>query len=167
MALVQAASGGVARRQEKLGGKKDAVDELHLSAQGAREAYANFREIARASFPDPGDRIALGLTGDVPEDFQRFVTAAHTSYTNAGKPAFAAKMKKRNYPPDRLATLLQNLENFTHDKSKKDEAAGEAIDSTEERNDAYDALRAYLKELKGVARGALRGKPGLRAKLEL
>jgi hypothetical protein len=29
------------------------------------------------------------------------------------------------------------------------------------------ALRAYTKELKGVAHGTLRGKPGVRAKLEL
>jgi hypothetical protein len=69
--------------------------------------------------------------------------------------------------PARLTTLLANLDSFTEDKSKKDEAAGEAIDSTGERNTAYVALRAYMKELKGVARGALRGKPGLRAKLEL
>jgi hypothetical protein len=167
LTLVKNASGSVAKRQEKLGGKKDAVDELHLGAEGAREAYARFREIARASFPDQADRLALGLTGDVPEDFQRFVTAAHTSYTNAGKGAYADKMKRRNYAPDRLKTLLENLDGFTGDKSKKDEAAGEAIGSTEERNSAYVALRAYMKELKGVARGALRGKPGLRAKLEL
>jgi hypothetical protein len=167
MTLVKAASSGVATRQEKLGDKKDAVDELHLSAQGARDAYAAFREIARAAFPAQGDRVALGLTGDVPEDFQRFVTAAHTSYTNAGKPAYTAKMTKRNYAPARLTTLLANLDSFTGDKSKKDEAAGEAMESTEERNTAYVALRAYMKELKGVARGALRGKPGLLAKLEL
>jgi hypothetical protein len=41
------------------------------------------------------------------------------------------------------------------------------MDSTEERNKAYVALRAYMKELKGIARGALRDKPGLLAKLEL
>jgi len=156
--LVATASGGVAKPQEKLGGRKGAVDELHLSANGARDAYAAFREIARAALPDQADRVALGLTGDVPEDFQRFVTAAHTSYTNAGKPAYTVKTK-RNYAPARLTTLLANLESFTDDKSKKDEAAGEALDSTGERNDAYVALRAYMKELKGVARGALRGNP--------
>lgn len=167
MALVEAASGGVAKRQEKLGGQRGAVGDLNLSAEGARDAYAAFREIARAAFPDQADRIALGLTGDVPEDFQRFVTAAHTSYTNASKPAYTDKMTKRNYASARLTTLLENLDGFTQDRSKKDEAAGQAIDSTEERNTAYVALRAYMKELKGVARGALRGKPGLRAKLDL
>jgi hypothetical protein len=65
-----------------------------------------------------------------------------------------------------VTTLLENLASFTEDKSKKGEVTGEAIDSTEERDTAYVALRAYMKELKGVARVALRGKPGLRAKLE-
>jgi hypothetical protein len=167
MELVKAASGGVAKRQEKLGGKKGAMDDLNLSADGARETYAAFREIARAAFPDQADRVALGLTGDVPEDFQRFITAAHTSYTNASKPAYTVKMTRRGYAPSRLATLLENLDSFAEDQSKKVGAAGEAMDSTEERNTAYAALRAYMKELKGVARGALRGKPGLRAKLEL
>jgi hypothetical protein len=46
-------------------------------------------------------------------------------------------------------------------------ATDAAIELTEERNSAHVALRANMKELKGVARGALRGKPGLRAKLEL
>jgi hypothetical protein len=76
-------------------------------------------------------------------------------------------MTKRNYAAARLATLLENLNSFTGDKSKKDEAVGEAMESTGERNDACVALRAYMKELKGVAHGALRGKRGLLAKLEL
>lgn len=165
--LVTAASGGVAKRQQKIGGKKEKVDELHLTASGARDAYAAFREIARSSFPAQGDRAALGLTGDVPDDFQRFVTAAHTSYTNAGLAAYTAKMTKRNYAPARLATLLANLDSFTEDKSKRDVAAGEAVASTAERDAAYVQLRAYMKELRGVARGALRGNHGALAKLEL
>lgn len=55
-------------------------------------------------------RAALGFTGDVPRVSERFVTAAHTSYTNAGKPACTAKMTKRNYGPARVTTLLQNLD---------------------------------------------------------
>ena len=165
--LVAAAGGEVAKRQAKLGQAEDAVDELHLGADGARDTYAQFREIARAAFPAQGDRVALGLTGDVPEDFQRFVTLAHTSYTNASLAAYTAKMTKRNYAPARLTTLLANLASFTEDKSKKNQAAGDAMESTKDRNDAYIALRAYMKELKGIARGALRGNKGALSKLGL
>ena len=47
------------------------------------------------------------------------------------------------------------------------QAKGEAIGATEARDKAYAKLRAFMRELKGVARGALRGKRGLLAKLEL
>jgi hypothetical protein len=52
-------------------------------------------------------------------------------------------------------------------KPKQTQPKNEATESTGERNSAYVALRAYMKELKGVACVALRGKPGLLAKLEL
>ena len=49
----------------------------------------------------------------------------------------------------------------------QDEALGDAIDDPAQRDAAYDALKTFMKELKGTARGALRAKPGLLAKLEL
>lgn len=49
----------------------------------------------------------------------------------------------------------------------KEEAKGEAIGATEARDKAYADLRDFMKELKGVARGVLRGQRGLLAKLEL
>lgn len=60
----------------------------------------------------------------------------------AGKSPTAAKMTRRNYAPARLTTLLGNLDSFTEDKLKKDEPAGQAMESPEERNTAYVALRA-------------------------
>lgn len=114
-----------------------------------------------------GDRVPFGLTGDVPEDFQLFVGLTHTSHTNAGVAPYTAKMTKRNYAPARLATLLANLESFTEDKSHRDEASGDAVQATKDRNDAYVLLRVYMKEIKGVARGALRGKAGALSKLKL
>lgn len=93
-----AAGAGLDLRQEKLGGRENAQDELNLSADAARDTYAAFRAIARAAFPSQDDRVGLALTGDVPEDFQRFVTLAPTSYTNAGKAPYTAKITTRGYP---------------------------------------------------------------------
>ncbi len=42
-----------------------------------------------------------------------------------------------------------------------------ASEDPAERAAAYEALKTFMKELKGTARGALRGKPGLLAKLEM
>ena len=80
------------------------------------------------------------------------------------KEAVHVHIRKR---PARLTTLLANLASFTEGKSDKEETEGEAIEATQARDKAYAELRALMKELKGVARGALRGKRGLLAKLEL
>ena len=59
--------------------------------------------------------MALGLTGNVPQDLQKFVTLAHTSYTNAAKAPWTTKMTKRNYREslNSLAVLLGNARDQT------------------------------------------------------
>ena len=56
---------------------------------------------------------------------------------------------------------------FANIASDHEERKGDAIVDTSQRDTTYDALRAYMKELKGVAKGALRGKHDLLAKLGL
>jgi hypothetical protein len=74
----------------------------------------------------------------------------------------------RHHPhATRLATLLDNLDDLTGTAGEQDTATGDAIEDTAERDDAYARLKDFMKELKGTARGVLRNKPGLFAKLEL
>ena len=129
--------------------------------------YAAFREIARAAFPADADRTSLSLRGDLPDDTGRFITLAETSYTAAGQDPHKTKLTKRGYPAARLTTLLAALTDLTSTGGDQDEALGDAIDDTDARDTAYNALKAYMKELKGTARGSLRGKNGLLAKLGL
>lgn len=140
---------------------------LAASIRDARNEYKRFRTIARASFPERADRLSLSITGDVPEDTHRFITAAHTSYSAAAKQPHSAKLTKRGYSPVALSALIAELGALTEAAADQDEAVGNAIGSTAERDAAYDALRKFMKELKGVAKGALRGKPALLAKLDL
>lgn len=67
-----------------IGAARTHTDLRQKAITAAREDYTDFRGIARASFPAQGDRVALGLTGDIPDDFGKFVTAAGASYA-AGK----------------------------------------------------------------------------------
>jgi hypothetical protein len=152
----------VGRSRQKLTGQA-LIDAL----KAARDDYAQFREIARACFPADAARIGLSLKGDVPADNGVFITLATSSYTAAGKDPYKAKLTKRGYPAARLATLLVNLDALTGTDSEQDQAEGESIDDTSDRNDAYKEFKAFMKELRGVARGALRGKHGLLAKLGL
>jgi hypothetical protein len=164
---VDALGGGLQKRQQGMGDKENEQDQLETSEKTVRNDYAVFREIARASFPAAADRTALALSGDVPEDMDRFLTTATTSYTNAGKAPYTEKMTKRNYAPARLTTLLGAVKQLEKDASERHQAGGEAIDNTKDRNDAYDTLRAWMKECKGVLRGALKGRHGQLAKLKL
>ena len=66
-----------------------------------------------------------------------------------------------------MATLLDNLDDLTGTGGDQDTAERDAIEDTAERDATYAALKTFMKELKGTARGALRGKPGLLAKREL
>ncbi|HEY5892135.1 MAG TPA: hypothetical protein VIT91_02795 [Chthoniobacterales bacterium] len=79
----------------------------------AREDYTDFRGIGRAAFPAQGDRVALGLTGDIPDDFGKFVTAAGTSYAAGKKAPHTAKLTLRGYPPTALDALIVVLTKLT------------------------------------------------------
>jgi hypothetical protein len=165
--LAKAARKAFEDRQAGIGGKLLSTEELHDAIVDAREDYLAFREIARGSFTAQGDRVALGLTGDVPDDFQKFITAAHTSYVAAGKDPYKTKMTKRSYDAAKLATLLGNLDALVGTGSGQDTSEGDAMDDTAARDAAYLALKEYIKELKATARGALRKQPALLAKLGL
>ena len=165
--LATAAAAAFEGRASGMGTQKLTGAALIAAIKAAREDYAAFREIARAAFPAEADRLGLSLKGEVPDDTGRFITTAGASYTAAAKAPFATKLTKRGYPAARLATLGQNLDDLTGTGGDQDEALGDAIDDTAQRDAAYDALKTFMKELKGTARGALRSKPGLLAKLEL
>lgn len=133
----------------------------------ARIDYAAFREIARAAFPKQSDRIALGLTGNVPHDLQKFITLAHTSYSSASGGLWAKKMTKRNYAAARLATLNGALTALSGSESGRNIAAGAAEENTLARDAAYADVKEWIKEAHGVARGAFRGNQGALTNLKL
>ncbi len=156
-----------AARQGGIGEKGDASDTLQADTGAARDTYASFREIARACFQGGDDRVGLGLTGNVPEDFEKFVTAAHTSYTNGRKAPYTTKLTKRGYPVARLTALLADLDTLTGTDSTRDTAEGDAKDDTTARDSAYLDLKEFMKELQGVCRGAFRKQAGVLGKLKL
>ena len=166
-ALAKAANDAFEGRATGMGNQKLTGAALAAAIKTARHDYAAFREIARAAFTADADRTGLSLKGDVPDDTGRFITLAGTSYGAAGKDPYKTKLTKRGYPAARLDTLLGNLDDLTGTGGEQDQALGDAIDDTSVRDAAYEALKDFMQELKGTARGALRGQHGLLAKLEL
>ena len=167
-ALVAALGRAYADRAAGMGEEGHAVDESQTKTAAARDTYAQFREIARANFPEPADRAALGLAGEVPEGFDAFVALAGAGYANGQKAPHAAKLTKRGYGPAVLAGMLADLDSLaTGPEAAQNQAAGDAIGDTGERDEAYAELKAFMQQFKGTIRGALRGKPHLLAKLKL
>ena len=166
-ALLQTAADAFGVRLTGVAGKTGKQDDLVTASNHAREDYAAFREIARAAFPAQADRIGLGLTGNVPQDLQKFITLAHTSYTNAKQDPWTTKMTTRNYAKARLDALNADLTALTGSESASNIAAGAAEEDTAARDTAYNALKEWIKEAHGVARGAFRKNAGALTKLNL
>ncbi len=150
--------------------------DLQPKVSEARDAFEEFRLVARAVFPAMNDRANLRVMGDVPEDLQRFINMAHTAYTTAAQEPYAPKLAKRGYAPARLRSLHEFLDalawlDAAHEAAAEAPGAGEAGAGTtspkDERDAAYNELKAFMKEIKGVARAAFRKDPDTLAKLGL
>lgn len=166
-ALVKAAGKAWGVRTVGMGEEDAAVTEADRLLQTARFDYAQFREIARSNFPEPGARTALGLTGDIAEGFDTFITQATGSYTAGLEAAYTATLARRGYSPAVLGTKIAALEALTEAETDQTEAEGAAEGDTEARDLAYTALKTYMKVFRGTVKGALKGKSGLLAKLGL
>jgi hypothetical protein len=154
-------------RQTGSGGQLSATAAEIKAVRDARSDYADFRGIARGCFTDQGARVALGATGDIPEDFQKFVTAAKASYVAGKKTEYTAKLTLRGYSPATLDGLVTALGTLTSTGNDQNVAEGAAQGSTSVRDKAYDDLRAWMKEFKAVARVALKKRHDLQTKLGL
>ena len=145
---------------------RSAADEqLKSKIAEAREDFDEFRLVARAVFPALSDRVDLRVMGDVPDDLQRFVNMAHTAYTTAAEPPYSEKISKRGYPADKLKALHEFLDalawlDAAHEAASEAADAGEPVatptDGKENRDAAYNELKTFMKEIKGVARAAFR-----------
>jgi hypothetical protein len=135
----------------------------------ARDDFADFRGVARAAFTDLSARTELRVTGDTPDDLQRFMTQAHQAYTAASREPFTAKLCKRGYPPARLSALLDDLDTLAtldvaHEIASSD---AEQESGSSECDEAYNELKEYMKEIKGVIRTIFRKEPDILKELGL
>lgn len=169
MALQQAAQRALGASELGVGGGT-----LISRVEEARDDFDEFRLITRAAFTNHGDRAALRVMGDVPDDLQRFVNLAHTAYEAAATAPYTEKMTKRGYSPDRLRTMNEFLDALSWTEITREAAAeGDASvdeptgESKDERDVAYNALKEFMKEIKGVCRAAFRKQPDTLAQLGL
>jgi hypothetical protein len=116
--------------------------------------------------PKP-DWTALGATGRVPADTQKFITAVRSAYTAGKTAAYAATLAKYGFAAATLDADLAMLEAFATAGSAHETAMGAATQATTDRNAAFKALDKWLKKFKPLAWLALKSKPGLIKELKL
>jgi len=130
--------------------------------------FSGFRQTARAvtTFTD-ADRATLGVDGKMTRDLQKFVTNATAAYQAAQKEPYAAVLSKRSYTVTRLNNNIAALKTLANYDNAYTGAKAMAKGSTAARDEAFDALNAWLSEFRTNARLALEKDPVLLAKLGL
>ena len=170
MALQEEASRTYEARNDHLSPESvSGLGELTKRMAKARDDFAEYRGVVRAAIPELSARIDLRVTGDTPDDLQRFLNHAHTGYFMAGKEPYTAKLSKRGYPPERLGTLIDELDSLaTLDVAHELAASkGEQEIGDSPMDEAYNALKEFMKEIKGVIRAVYRKEPEVLRELDL
>jgi hypothetical protein len=133
----------------------------------AREHFTDYRGTVRSIFADKADQSPPGATGRVPDDEQKFITAVRAAYDAAKKAPYAAKLAKYGYPAETLDSAKSELDTLNSAGSGVDTADAAAAKATKTRDAACDALLAWMKQFKGIARVALKKQAELLSKLGL
>lgn len=156
----------ITRRQAMIGTQGTAGSGLIDAADEAHQAFADYRETVKsiAAFT-ADDRTTLGAGGTVFRDKQKFITQATAAYDNAALPAYAATLAEFGYPAAALAAARATLDAYSKADTDQNAVGGDATKATADRNAAYQALKAYMKQIKGIAKVALRKRPDLLKKL--
>lgn len=154
-------------RQVAMGVLTSANSALAAAEAQERKDYADYREIARVSFPLAADHVALGLNGKAPADTEKFLTTAIASYSAGKKAPYTAKLTVRGYAPAAIEAELQGLKAVGNFAKAAKNAKGAAEKATITRNAAAKALKEWTAEFRKVAKRTLRGRPDLLAALEM
>jgi hypothetical protein len=129
--------------------------------------YVDFRETVRAiSEFTASDRIALKVNGTIPADRQQMLTAARASYQAAQTEPYASRLATFGYPAAVITNALTALDAYSTADVNQNSAIGDATKATTDRNTAVADLDTYMKQLRQLAKVALRKRPDLLKKLE-
>jgi hypothetical protein len=167
LAVQKAAQDAFTARQTAMAAQSQAVAACDGAELTARSTYADYRTIAGGVFTVPADRAAVGLKGAVPDDMQKFITLAHSSYDNAKNEPYQTALAVYGYAPATLDAALATLDVFTTAIEAQASAVGAAVRSTAARNEAVKALKVWMRMFDKVASVALKNRPDLLKKLGL
>ncbi len=154
-------------RAAAMGKANEAQRMLDSATASERADFTDYRETARAIFRSAAEKLALGLNGKLPEDLQKFLTAAKASYGAGKKAPYAEPLARRGYSAARIDAELAGIKLVGDLAAGAARAGGAAQRTTKDRDAAAKALKAWVSEFRRIAKRALRGQGDLLAKLGL
>jgi len=167
LAIQQAAQDAYNARQSAMGAQQQAASAAAQALAAARATYTDFRETARSTFSNPNARTALGVTGKVPEDLQKFLTTARASYAAAQSAPYQATLATYGFPAATIASAVAALDALSEADNAQKTVGKDAVQATADRDAAVKALQQWAKQFKGIASVALRAQPTQAKKLGL
>jgi len=136
--------------------------------EAALTEYSGYRQTVQAvTVFKASDRTTLGADGKMTRDLQKFVTNATAAYQAAQKEPYTTVLSKRSYTVTRLNNAIAALKTLATYDNAYTGAKAMAKGSTAARDEAFDALTAWLSEFRTNARLALEKDPVLLEKLGL
>ncbi len=159
LALQAKAQSAFNARQTSLGKSTDTKQARDDAWTAAKDEYADFRQTAQAKYSEAHTRDALGVSGTMPGDLQKFVTQATASYQTARQPAYVDFFAKRSFTAARLTAGLTALQMLLVLDNEFKAAGGDAASGTGDRDTAVANLNAWLAEFRTNAQLALRKSP--------
>jgi hypothetical protein len=165
-ALHTAAQLGFNARQQAVGTARSSISARDALLDTARDDFATYRATVQANFP-ANVRTALGATGRVPTDIQKFITLVRSAYAAAQQATYADTFAKRRLTAAVLTARLAQIDQLETVDGQAKAADKSAIAATKARDAAGAALRKWVGDFRKQAKADLRKFPELRAILAL
>lgn len=166
VALHATAQGAFNVRQQSVSTARTKLEARDTLLDTVQDDFGAFRATVQANFP-PIVRTALGASGRVPNDLQKFITLLRSAYAAGQQPAYAETLAKRKLPAAVITARLAQVSELESLDGQAKAADKGATAATKARDTAGKTLRQWIGAFRKQAKADLRKFPDLRAVLAL
>ena len=166
--LLEGAERAYARRQHQLGAVQAADAAQQTAFQNVRRRYVALRRTCRVVFTEPGQQIALGVTGKIEDKLDLFLPLCALTYnTILNNPTYGDLLGTYGFTLERLQSEKDSLDALVGMIQNTADTRNQAELATRERNSCLNELVLWLVRLRSIALDATADRPDLAAKINI
>ncbi|MCX6366350.1 MAG: hypothetical protein NTX57_06515 [Armatimonadetes bacterium] len=152
-------------REQKLGAITEKTALVSSGWEGIKDGLTEFRETVRLAFPkDKAAQQALGATGKVPQDQEKFLILVRACAATAKTPGYAEKLVQKGYDSDAFENLV---EDFASNRAALAATNQSAQGATAQRTADFKAVQSWSQSFYRALKLALKNRPDLLGPLGL